>query len=67
MGNNKNLKELTKEVSNLLLNCINLLEIFDEISGGKRKECFLINALQEDIKTAFNYTEQCRNLISNPD
>lgn len=67
MEKNKNLEELTKEVSHLLINCIYLLEIFEEISEGERKQHFLINSLQKDIRLAFDYLEQGRLLISNPD
>ena len=67
MENNKNLAELTKEVSSLLLNCITLVEIFYEITDGNRKECFIINSLNKNIKTAFDYIEESRQLISDPD
>lgn len=67
MENNKNLEEITKEISNLLLDCITLLEIFEEVSDGEPKEYFFINSLQKNINMAFEYIEQSRCLISKPD
>lgn len=63
----KNLEQLTAEVSNLLLDSKNLLEILEDIVEGERKEYFLVASLQKNISKAFDDIEICRELISIPD
>lgn len=63
----KNLEELTKKISNDLIDTINLLDILEEILEGKRKEDFLVNSIKKNVRNAFNNIESCRQLISIPD
>lgn len=63
----KNLKELTKRISNNLLETISVLDILEEIIDGKRQESFLVSSMQDRIYNAFNDIEECRKLIANPD
>ena len=63
----KNLEELTKNISDKLLDSISMLEILRDIIEGELKEDFLISSTHKNIKQSFNDTEKCRKLISIPD
>ena len=67
METQKNLENLTKEVSDLLFESKNLLEILYDIVEGERKEDFLVSSLTKNIDKAFCCIENCRNMISFPD
>ena len=63
----KNLEELTKNISDKLLDSISMLEILRDIIDGEQKEDFLISNSLKNIKQSFNDIEKCRELISIPD
>ncbi len=67
MEETKNLKELTAKISKNLFDTISILDIFEEIIDGERKESFLVSSMQKRIHNAFNDIEECRKLIANPD
>lgn len=67
MEEKKNLEVLTREVSHLLYDSKNLLEILSEIIDGNRKEDFLVNSVIKNINNAFDTIENCRMMISFPD
>ena len=63
----KNLEQLTTDISDVLYESINLLEILEDVVDSSRKECFLVSTLQKNIKKAFDDVETCRQMISIPD
>lgn len=63
----KNLEQLAKEISDKLLDSINLLDILEDVVDGERKEYFLVSTIQNNINQAFNDIETCRQMISVPD
>ena len=63
----KNLEELTKNISNKLLDSISMLEILLDIIDGEQKEDFLVSSTLKNIKQSFNDIEKCRQLVSIPD
>lgn len=67
MENTKNLSELTKEISNNILNSLILSEILKDIIDGNAKEDILISYIYKNIKNAFDNIELCRKAISKPD
>ena len=67
MEETKNLKELTAKISKNLFDTISILDIFEEIIDGERKESFLVSSMQKRIHNASNDIEECRKLIANPD
>jgi hypothetical protein len=67
MEEKTNLETLTQKVSDNLLDSIYIVEILEEMfedCGGK--EGFLLSSLKNNIKAAFETTEDCRNIISCP-
>ena len=67
MEENKNLEELTRNISDKLLDSMSMLEILRDIIDGKQKEDFLVSSTLKNIEQSFNDIEKCRNLISVPD
>ena len=65
MEENKNLEQMTKEVSDLLFDAKSLLDILCDIIDCDRKEDFLLSSAIKNIDNAFNCIEDCRKLISN--
>lgn len=59
MEETKNLRDLTKRISNNLLETISVLDILEEIIDGKRQESFLVSSMQDTIYNAFNDIEEC--------
>ena len=67
MEKRKNLEQITSEVSDLLYESKNLLEILCEITDGERKEDFLVSSALQNISKAFISIENARTMISFPD
>ena len=67
MNKNKNLNCLNKKISNRLLESMRLLDILETLIDGKAKEDILINIIKQNIKTSFNYIQECRHMISTGD
>ena len=67
MEERKNLEQLTTDISDVLYDSINLLDILDDVVDGERKAYFLVSTLQKNIKKAFDDVETCRQMISIPD
>lgn len=63
MENQQNLAELSKEISNKLLDSANLLKTLEEIIDGKAQEATLLIIIQNNIKSAFDKIEKCRTMI----
>jgi len=61
------LAEICADISGKLLDSINLLEIFKDITDGDAKEDTLLNILQENIISSFHEIEKCKSIISVPD
>ena len=66
MNDAKSLEELTAEISKLLIDSLDLLEIFDDIAEGERKMDYIVSNLEKNIKSAFENVERCRIMISLP-
>ncbi len=67
MEENKNLADLSKEISYNLCDTLAAIEILYDMIGGKVKECYFINTIQKNVRSSFDNIEICRKLISNPD
>mgnify|MGYP006916028193 CR=1 FL=1 len=63
----KNLADLTKDISDMLIQSIEIINIIDEITYDDTKIAPLINIINDNIKKAFNINEQCRIIISKPE
>ena len=63
MENEQNLAKLTRDISNSLLNSINLVEILEEITDIDSKSGTVITILQNNLKSAFENIENCRHKI----
>ncbi len=67
MEENKNLADLSKDISNNLCDTLAAIEILYDLIDGEVKDCYLINTIQKNVKSSFDNIEICRKLISNPD
>ena len=63
MEKEQNLAELTKDISERLLNSINLLDILEEIIEPSPKIGTVVSLMQNDLKSAFNNLEERRRKI----
>ena len=63
MEKEKNLAELTRDISNSLLNSINLLEILKEITDIDSKTGTVLTLIQNNLNSAFENLENCRHKI----
>ena len=67
MEENKNLADLSKDISNNLCDTLAAIEILYDLNDGKVKECHLLNTIQKNVRLSFENIEICRKLISHPD
>ena len=63
---NKNIENLTKEISCLIYDSQSLCEILME-SDLERQKGTLVDIINKNLHLAFEYTEKCRQMISTPD
>lgn len=59
----KNIKNLCKNRSGKLLDSLNLLNTLKDITDGEAKETTLLTIIQNNIKSTFDESEQCRKMI----
>ena len=64
MKNQKNLKTLSSEISNQLIDVIYLLDTLEELTDNSGKEEVVIRTAKNKIKKSFYINEMCRKIIS---
>jgi hypothetical protein len=64
MKKGKNLKILSTEISNNLIDTIYLVEILEDFLNYSGKEEILVRILKKKIKSSFYKIEKCRKMIS---
>ena len=67
MSDDKNLENITKNISDKILDSVYSLEILQYIIDGECKEYFLLSIALKNLNEAFNDVESCRKLISVPE
>ena len=67
MTEQKTLAEKSGSISDKLLNSIYLVEILSDIVDGEAHEATLLEIVRQNLKSAFQEVEECRELISLPD
>ncbi len=65
MKRQKTLAQMSKQISNNLLESIYLLDILRDIVGGEAKQDTLILKIKQNIKASFKQILICRKFISN--
>lgn len=63
MTGERNLAEITRDISNRLLNSKYIVETLAEITENEAKTDFLLSTLKDNICSAFWDTEECRQKI----
>ena len=63
MENQTNLAQLSRDISDKLLDSMNLLSTLEEIIENEAREETLLSIIQNNIKSAFEEIEQCRQMI----
>ena len=64
MSKKKNLKILSQEISNNLIDVIYLAEILEDFADNLGKEEIVIRILKSKVKNSFYAIEKCRKMIS---
>ncbi len=60
----RNLSEISRDISDMLLESFRLLEILEELIAGEAKEDLLISIVKNNVESAFKDIEKCREMIS---
>lgn len=60
----RNLAEISRNISGKLLDSVNLLGILEDLLDGEPKESTLIYTIKGYVKESFEDIEKCRRIIS---
>ena len=61
---NRNLKQLCRDISSNLFDSITLVECLEEMIDGERKPSTILTIIENNLKNAFSDIEICRKYIS---